>query len=106
MLVVAVSEAVLGGADAGLAGVAAPRRPVGGVALAAEFRPSTPEVADNFLIEVVDVVGLAVGEGKAYFVQDATRTAQHLLEFCMSCLLTGHYIVFLVCLSRLFFYIR
>jgi len=73
--------------------------PGGGVALAAEFRPSTPEVADDFLVEVVDVVGLAVGEGKAYFVQDATRTAQHLLEFCMSCLPTGHYIVFLVCFS-------
>lgn len=39
--------------------------PGGGVAFAAEFRPSAPEVADNFLVEVVDVVGLAVGEGKA-----------------------------------------
>lgn len=68
--------------------------PGGGVALAAEFRPSAPEVADDFLVEVVDVVGLAVGEGKAYFVQDATRTAQHLLEFCMSCLLSDHYMFF------------
>lgn len=46
--------------------------PGDGVAFSAEFRPSAPEVADDFLAEVVDIVGLAVGEGKAYSVQDAT----------------------------------
>ena len=38
--------------------------PGGGVAFAAEFRPSTPEVADDFLVEVVDIVRLPVGESK------------------------------------------
>ena len=70
--------------------------PRGGVALAAEFRPSAPEVADDFLVEVVDIVRLPVGESKAYFVQDAARATQHLLEFCMSCLPLGHRIVFFV----------
>ena len=71
--------------------------PRGGVALAPEFRPSAPQVADDFLVEVVDIVRLPVGERKAYLVQDAARAAQHLLELYMSCLFSGHRIPSSVC---------
>ena len=47
------------------------------------LRPAAPEVADNLLVEVVDVAGLAVGEGEAYPIKDAARTAKHLLKLDM-----------------------
>lgn len=45
--------------------------PGGGIAFATELRPSIPEVSNDFLIEVIDVGRLAVGESKAYSIQDA-----------------------------------
>lgn len=54
------------------------------VALTPEAVPSQPEVADNLLVEVVDAVGLPVGEGQAHTVQHALRLAKHLLKFYMS----------------------
>ena len=65
--------------------------PSGGVAVVPELRPAAPEVADNLLIEVVDVAGLAVGEGEADTVEDAPRTAKHLLKLDMSSILMRHH---------------
>lgn len=54
------------------------------VAVATVSRPCLPKVGDYLLEKVVNVFGGAVGKGKANTIQDATRTAEHLLKLCYS----------------------
>ena len=54
--------------------------PCVGVAVAPEARPGLPEVADDFLVEVADGIGGAVGEVEAYLEDGALAAVEHIKE--------------------------
>lgn len=51
-----------------------------GVAVASETRPGLPEVTGNFLVEVADGIGGAVGEVEAYLEDGALAAVEHIKE--------------------------